>query len=196
MGEFLRRGGWLFLAILFLVTGFGVLVYASVANDNSSSNQGSNYLNCPSKTVGQQKPGKNGKYEGAQLVDFTPVKSVGYVQCWDLKKGTGATATATSTVTATYTGALASNGTIFQSSLDTGQPFSASLSGGVIAGWSAGIPGMKVGGERRLLIPAKYAYGETGSCKTPDPNDQTKCQVYSIPPNADLVFDVTLLAVK
>lgn len=181
MREFLRRGGWLFLAILFIVTALGVGIYAFVVNTHTDTTK-SNYISCGIKKVGEQKPGKNGKYEGAQLVDYTPVKHVGYVQCWDTKVGNGATATASSTVTATYTGALASTGKIFQSSLDTGQPFTASLNSGVIQGWSAGIPGMKVGGTRRLLIPAQYAYGSQS--------------VAGIPPNSDLVFDVTLLAVK
>lgn len=180
MKNFLRRGGWVFLALLFVGTALVGGIYALVANGGSGGSN--NYIDCPAKKVGTQKPGKNKKYQGAKLVDFTPVQSVGYLKCWDIKKGTGATATATSQITATYTGALASNGTIFQSSLDSGQPFTASLSGGVIQGWTAGIPGMKVGGTRRLLIPAQYAYGPQA--------------VAGIPANSDLVFDITLLSVK
>jgi FKBP-type peptidyl-prolyl cis-trans isomerase len=182
MREFLRRGGWLFLAILFIVTAVGVGIYAFIVNTHTNPNdQSSNYITCPVKKVGEQKPGKNGKYQGAQLVDFDTVKHVGYLQCWDTKPGSGATAKATSTITATYTGAIASTGKIFQSSLDSGQPFTTPLTG-VIPGWTAGIPGMKAGGTRRLLIPAQYAYGDTGSS--------------GIPPNSDLVFDITLIAVK
>lgn len=181
MKEFLKRGGWVFLAILFLVTALGVGVYAFVADTNPSSASDS-YISCDQKTTRQQKPGKDGKYAGAKLVDFTPVKHVGYVKCQDIKAGNGAVATPTSTVTANYTGALAANGVIFQSSLDGGQPFTAQLNGGVIPGWQAGIPGMKVGGTRRIYIPAQYAYG-----------NQT---VGNIPANSDLVFDVTLLSVK
>jgi FKBP-type peptidyl-prolyl cis-trans isomerase len=115
------------------------------------------------------------------MAGFTPVKHVDYVKCQDIKVGSGATATPTSTITATYTGALASSGVIFQSSLDSGQPFTTPLTQ-VIQGWQAGIPGMKVGGTRRMMIPAQYAYGPQS--------------VAGIPPNSDLVFDVTLLAVK
>ncbi len=179
MREFLRRGGWIFLALLFVVTGLGVGVYAFVANTNSNENSG--YIKCESKAVGEQKPGKDGKYTGAQLVDYKPVQNVSYLKCYDLKIGNGTIATATSTITATYTGALASTGKIFESSLDTGQPFTSTLSN-VIRGWQAGIPGMKAGGTRRLLIPAQYAYGPAGSS--------------SILPNSDLVFDVTLINVK
>lgn len=183
MRDFLRRGGWVFLALLFVVTGLGVGVYSFFINTSSDGNsQKNNYITCATKTAGEQKPGKDGKYEGAQLVSYEPVDHVSYVKCYDLKKGNGATATATSTITATYTGALASSGKIFQSSLDSGQPFTAALNSGVIPGWTAGIPGMQVGGTRRILIPAQYAYGATGS--------------QGIPPNSDLVFDVTLLNVK
>ena len=180
MKEFLKRGGWVFLALLFVVTALGVGVYAFVADTHPADSN--NYISCGQRNVGQQKPGKDGKYAGAKLVGFTPVKHVGYVKCEDLKVGTGAVATPSSTVTATYTGALAASGVIFQSSLDGGQPFTAQLNGGVIPGWQAGIPGMKVGGSRRILIPAQYAYGAQS--------------VGGIPANSDLVFDVTLLSVK
>lgn len=178
MKNILHRGFWVFLAILFLVTGLGVGVYAFWENTH---NKGNNYINCPQKTITAKQQKKNGKLQGAELAGFTPVNKVSYLQCWDLKVGTGATATASSTITATYTGALASNGKIFQSSLDSGQPFTTSLSQ-VIPGWTDGIPGMKVGGTRRLLIPAQYAYGSQATA--------------GIPANSDLVFDITLLAVK
>jgi FKBP-type peptidyl-prolyl cis-trans isomerase len=180
MKDFMRRGGWLFLALLFLATGVGVGIYSFVANTHSNSNSG--YISCPVKPLAQQQQKKNGKYEGAKLADFTPMKKISYITCQDIKVGTGATATANSTVTAHYTGALASTGVIFQSSLDNGQPFTAQLGSGVIQGWSDAIPGMKVGGVRRIFIPAQYAYG---SQSTP-----------GIPANSDLVFDVVLLDVK
>jgi FKBP-type peptidyl-prolyl cis-trans isomerase len=181
MNQFLRRGGWMFLAILFIVTALGVGIYAFVVNTNGTTSN-SNYISCSQKSTAQQKSGSNGKYQGAKLVDYTPVKHVDFVSCQDTRVGTGATATPTSTITAIYTGALANSGVIFQSSLDSGQPFTAALNSGVIQGWSAGIPGMKVGGTRRLLIPAQYAYGNQS--------------VAGIPANSDLVFDVTLLGVK
>ena len=178
--EHMHRFIWGFMAALFIVTALGVGVYAFIVNTHN--NPSDNYIKCSTKTIGDQKPGSNKKYEGAKLVGFTPLKHIDYVYCQDLKVGTGSTATATSTVTATYTGALATSGKIFQSSLDTGQPFTASLSSGVIQGWTAGVPGMKVGGTRRIFIPAQYAYGPQS--------------VAGIPPNSDLVFDITLLAVK
>lgn len=181
--EKIHRFIWLFMAILFIVTALGVGVYAFIVNTHNggSSNQANNYINCPVKPVTAKQAQKNGKLQGAKLAGFTPIKHVDYLQCQDLKVGNGATATASSTITAVYTGALASDGTIFQSSVDTGQPFTTTLSQ-VIPGWTAGIPGMKVGGQRRLIIPAQYAYG---------PQAQA-----GIPANSNLVFDITLLAVK
>jgi FKBP-type peptidyl-prolyl cis-trans isomerase len=180
MREFLKRGGCIFLAILFIVTALGVGVYAFVIN-TKGSNPSSTYISCSQKKIGDQKPGKNGKYAGAKLTDYTPVKHIDYVYCQDSKTGTGTTATVTSTITVIYTGALAKDGTIFESSLDSGQPLTQALNQ-LIPGWQGGIPGMKVGGQRRIFIPAQYAYGSQASA--------------AIPANSDLVFDVTLLAVK
>src|SRR5579864_4632446 len=98
MKEFLRRGGWVFLAVLFVGTALVGGIYALVSN-SSSGNQSSSYISCPIKAVTANQPRLNGKLQGAKLAGFTPVNSVGYLQCWDLKKGTGATATATSTIT-------------------------------------------------------------------------------------------------
>jgi len=180
--ERIHRFIWLFMAILFIVTALGVGVYAFWVNTKGSGNsQANNYIKCPVKPVAAVQTKKDGKLQGEKLAGFTPVKHVDYLQCQDLKVGTGATAAPTSTITAIYTGALASDGTIFQSSEDTGQPLSEPLSQ-LIPGWQAGIPGMKVGGQRRLFIPAQYAYG---------PQAQQ-----GIPANSDLVFDMTLLAVK
>jgi FKBP-type peptidyl-prolyl cis-trans isomerase len=124
---------------------------------------------------------QEGKLEGTKLANFTPVAKVDSLQIVDLKEGTGDPVKAGATVTAHYTGALANNGTIFQSSKDTGQPFTAPLSN-LIKGWQDGIPGMKPGGVRRLLIPAAQAYG---SQEQP-----------GIPANSDLVFDIELISVQ
>ncbi len=113
------------------------------------------------------------------LDDFTPLDSVPELQIIDRVEGTGAEATAKDTVTCHYTGAIAKTGSVFQSSHDFGRAISFPLNG-VIAGWTEGVPGMKVGGTRRLLIPAAKAYGHTPPYGS------------GIPADADLVFDIEL----
>lgn len=86
-------------------------------------------------------------------------------------------------VTVHYTGYLM-DGKKFDSSLDGGDPFEFVLgSGYVIKGWDEGIPGMKLKGKRKLIIPSQLGFGARGVPGT-------------IPPEADLVFDVELLSVK
>jgi FKBP-type peptidyl-prolyl cis-trans isomerase len=109
----------------------------------------------------------------------------------DLVKGVGDEALPGMVVIVHYTGWLfdpaASDhkGRQFDSSRDRKQPFSFPLGGGhVIRGWEQGVPGMKVGGTRRLVIPPELAYGERGAGNG------------VVPPNATLVFDVELLAVE
>ncbi len=102
----------------------------------------------------------------------------------DLIVGTGAEAKSGDSVTVQYVGVLFANGKEFDSSWKNDEPFTFDLgSGGVIAGWDQGVEGMKVGGRRRLIIPAELGYGATGSPPT-------------IPANAALVFDVDLVSVK
>ena len=122
------------------------------------------------------------RLEGTKLANFTPVNSVTELQIIDLVEGAGDALPEGATITAHYTGALCSTGTIFQSSHDFGDPISFPL-GGVIAGWTKGVPGMKVGGTRRLVIPAAMAYGS----HSPAAN---------IPANSDLVFDIELVAIR
>jgi FKBP-type peptidyl-prolyl cis-trans isomerase len=120
--------------------------------------------------------------EGTPLFAFDPLPTVTELQSIDLLIGTGAEVAEGATITAHYTGALALNGSIFQSSHDFGQPATFGLHQ-VIAGWTKGVPGMKIGGTRRLVIPAAQAYG----ARSPSAN---------IPPNSDLVFDIELIAIK
>lgn len=94
----------------------------------------------------------------------------------DLSVGTGAEAMAGQKVTMRYTGWLA-DGTQFDSNQAEGFQFTLGA-GEVITGWDQGVPGMKVGGVRKLIIPSELAYGASG--------------VGPIPPNANLVFDVTM----
>jgi FKBP-type peptidyl-prolyl cis-trans isomerase FkpA len=111
-----------------------------------------------------------------------PARTVGGVSVEDLKVGGGAAATQGKVVSAHYTGRFP-DGAKFDSSYDAGAPIEFLLGAGkVIKGWDVGIEGMRVGGKRKLTIPPELAYGARGGGP--------------IPPNATLVFDVELMAVK
>jgi peptidylprolyl isomerase len=88
----------------------------------------------------------------------------------DLKEGDGAEVTAASTLTVNYIGVSCSSGKIFDSSYSRNQPATFALSG-VIKGWQDGLPGMKVGGQRLLGIPAAEAYGSEGRAPTIAPDE-------------------------
>jgi FKBP-type peptidyl-prolyl cis-trans isomerase FkpA len=97
--------------------------------------------------------------------------------------GNGAEALAGNVVSVHYSGFL-TNGSKFDSSVDRNEPFDFPLGRGhVIRGWDEGVAGMKVGGKRKLTIPPELGYGARGAGGV-------------IPPNATLVFDVELLAVR
>ena len=109
------------------------------------------------------------------------------LQYEELVTGEGAEAKAGQHVTVHYTGWLRNDdgslGAKFDSSKDRNDPFEFALGAGhVIRGWDEGVQGMKVGGSRRLTIPASLGYGARGAGGV-------------IPPNATLIFDVDLLAV-
>jgi FKBP-type peptidyl-prolyl cis-trans isomerase FkpA len=105
----------------------------------------------------------------------------------DVVVGTGAEATNTKFVTVHYSGFIYEaeiadhRGTRFETTRG-GAPVEFFLGGNLIAGWSQGIPGMKVGGQRTLIIPSRLGYGPSGQG--------------SIPPNSALVFDVELVSVR
>ena len=104
----------------------------------------------------------------------------------DVKVGDGASPTMGQTVTAHYIGRLENeNGTEFNNShtMGAGKPIDFKLGPGLIQGWNEALPTMKVGGKRRLWIPSKLAYGPAGKPPT-------------IPPNANLYFEIELLGVK
>jgi peptidylprolyl isomerase len=113
-----------------------------------------------------------------------PVKTQYVMRYQEIKVGTGDLAAPGQIYTVNYTGWLASDGTKFDSSYDRGKPidFPQGVKR-VITGWDQGFEGMHVGGKRRLFIPYQLAYGEKGRPPV-------------IPPKANLIFDVELVAVR
>lgn len=172
-----------FFAGLFIISScmITVAVIYQMIQDNKKADIGKAAQNAAeASTQTKSKEDNVNQLKGTQLAGFTPVPSISTLQKIDTTPGTGAAVKADDTITVDYTGALASTGVIFESSKDSGQPATFPLNQ-VIKGWTQGIPGMQVGGTRRLLIPANLAYGAQGQG--------------GIPPNADLVFDVTLIKI-
>ena len=133
-------------------------------------------------------PGLNGNPTtngGPPAVSGTLVNGDQCLQYVDVKPGSGAAVKAGDTVVVNYTGWL-STGQKFDSSLDAGRtPFTVQNVGqaSVIQGWNMGLIGMKAGGERRLILPPALAYGPGGY--PPD-----------IPPNATLIFDISVVSIQ
>jgi FKBP-type peptidyl-prolyl cis-trans isomerase len=156
------------------------LAALSACKDPNASADSSKNSTASSSTTSSTKP----------LCDAPPAAMTGLTDATvtalkieDVSVGTGTEATAGKTVVVNYIGRLA-NGTQFDASCDRKQPFEFPLgAGAVIKGWDQGVAGMKVGGQRRLIIPAKLGYGAQGAGGV-------------IPPNAALVFDVELVGVK
>ncbi len=120
---------------------------------------------------------------GPPEVSGEPTTTESGLQFIDIEVGTGDSPQSGQTIEVHYTGWL-TDGTKFDSSVDRGQPFSFVIGvRQVIAGWDEGVASMKVGGERRLILPPELAYGERGSPPV-------------IPANAQLIFDVELLGIK
>jgi peptidylprolyl isomerase len=113
-----------------------------------------------------------------------PIQTPSGLSYTDIKVGEGKSPEKGQMVTVHYTGWLKQGEVKFDSSLDRGKPFEFEIGEKrVIPGWDEGVATMKVGGKRKLIIPADLAYGAQG---VPG----------AIPPNATLVFEVELLGIK
>lgn len=132
------------------------------------------------QTVNPSQTGDNSMQQPTQAAEVTTPSGLKYV---DLKVGTGESPKQGQTVVVHYTGWL-TNGQKFDSSVDRAEPFEFLIgTGSVIRGWDEGVMTMKVGGKRKLIIPAELGYGARGAGGV-------------IPPNATLVFEVDLIGLK
>lgn len=123
------------------------------------------------------------KEEPSKTMDTNSATDSGKLIIEDIKVGDGTEAKSGDTVVMNYSGTL-TDGTKFDSSYDRNEPFTTKIGvGQVIKGWDQGVPGMKIGGKRKLTIPPDLGYGSQGAGSV-------------IPPNATLVFEVELLEVK
>jgi peptidylprolyl isomerase len=131
-----------------------------------------------------QKPANITSDNSSQLQISPTIKpDMSQLKTEDLKIGTGTEVKSGDTVIMHYSGTL-EDGTKFDSSYDRGQPFTTQIGvGQVIQGWDLGVPGMKIGGKRKLTIPPQLGYGAQGAGGV-------------IPPNATLVFEVELIDIK
>jgi FKBP-type peptidyl-prolyl cis-trans isomerase FkpA len=132
----------------------------------------------------------SGEGEAEKAASVAAVAPPTELQKIDVVKGAGEGISQGQIAVVHYTGwlyeptAAEQKGKKFDSSRDRGQPFDFMIGAGqVIQGWDEGVQGMQPGGQRRLVIPGHLAYGEPG-------------RGAAIPPNATLVFDVELLAIK
>jgi peptidylprolyl isomerase len=96
-------------------------------------------------------------------------------------------------VTIHYRGILL-DGRVFDSSYERGAPIVASLDS-LIPGWQQGMPGMRVGGRRRLTVPSNLAYSGMAAFQAARPRDSEERSEVLIPPEATLVFEIELLAI-
>ena len=151
---------------------------AACGDDDDSSSDGGTATEAAEAEV------DNTDLKKKPVITTTGDESPGALIVEDIVVGKGPAAKSGDQISVQYVGALYSDGTEFDTSWDTGQPFEFELgAGGVIQGWDTGLEGMKVGGRRELVIPPDLAYGPTGQPPT-------------IPPDATLVFVVDLLDVK
>lgn len=166
----------------------GVVIYSIIGggNDEATSELSQSEIQEMLEEQENTEP-EEGALEGTQLEGFEPVTgTVDELQIIDITEGEGKAAEKGGDVVAHYTGALANSGVIFQSSHDTGEPIPFNLDG-VIQGWGEGVPGMKEGGTRRLIIPAEKAYGDAPEGYSYAPGQQ---------PLGPLVFDIELVEVQ
>lgn len=174
----LRRAGWLFLALLFALTGLGIGVWGFWQATHP-----------PDETAQLESASKNcslAEAPGDVLPTpevYKPAGDVKKLEVVDIEVGNGTAVKSGSCVTVKYLGTLAKTGEKFDENFNTPLALKMPIGiGQVIEGWDKGLIGMKAGGTRRLVIPSELGYGPTAQS--------------TIPANSDLVFVVKLLAVN
>lgn len=166
-----------FGAVLFLISASALTVFALTQGGGNKADTTSQDTSqaCAISSVSAPKE--------AVPETYKPDGAVTELQKTDLSEGSGAAAKDGDCLVMKYYGTLASDGTMFDGDYDTDQGLQFKLGQGqVIQGWDQGLAGMKVGGTRRLVIPAALAYGDQAQGK--------------IPANSDLVFVVKLVEIK
>ena len=176
-----RAFAWVGVVVAVLATvalSAAVIIQQVIANQNASqADQSASQTSALACTDSDLEP----TYDVP--AQYIPDKSATSLQTTDLTAGNGQTAKSGDCLVVKYYGTLASSGVKFDENYTQPNAFAFRLGQGqVIQGWDQGLVGMKVGGERRLVIPPDLAYGSTGQG--------------TIPANATLVFDVRLLKIK
>ena len=170
----LRSLGALLLAAGLLVAGCG--------NSEDGQDAGPNQEGSTDVTAGDTGVQVEGALDAKPTINLPGGEPPAELVSTDIAEGEGEAVPAGATVTTHYVGVSWSTGQEFDSSWDRGQPAEFPLSR-VIAGWTEGIPGMKIGGRRLLVIPSELAYGQT-----PPPGA-------GIAPGETLVFVIDMVSV-
>lgn len=163
--------------LMLMIVACAALAMAGCGGDDDSSTDSTSAASAPAESSGDASD--RGKPEVTVPDGAAPKK----LEETDLIEGTGAEAKSGDKVTVQYVGVGYDSGKEFDASWNRGEPFSFTLGASeVIPGWDQGVEGMKVGGQRELVIPPELAYGETGAPP-------------AIGPNETLVFVIDLLEV-
>lgn len=159
---------------ILILSACAVLAVAGCGDDEDSATESDSAGASAADAAERTKP-------EVKVPDGAPPKDL---EIEDLVEGSGPAAAAGDLVNVQYVGVDYETGKEFDASWDRGQPFPFQLGAGmVIPGWDQGVEGMKVGGQRELVIPARLAYGKQGSPP-------------AIGPDATLVFVIDLLSIQ
>lgn len=181
----LRNATPLIIVLVVIAVGVGGIFYLSNSNPPTQSSLDTNQVVLPtvaptSAIISPQPAEANDATVGANMDNY--VTTADGLKYLDEVQGAGQEVKTGDTVTVNYVGTLV-NGVKFDSSYDRNTPFTTQIGvGQVIRGWDEGIVGMRVGGKRKLIVPADLGYGAQA--------------VGSIPANSTLIFQVELLSVK